>query len=353
MAVTIKKIAEIVGVSRGTVDRALHNRYGVDPETKARVERAAKELGYRPNPTARALKKAEDPLTFGVIIPSSENRFYLDIHKGLKKAEETYRLNGVKLHVIEEKLINEKNQIEHIEQLVEKKVDGIALAAIDTPLVKECINAVPENIPIVTYNTDIRNTNRLCFVGQNHLSAGRVAGDLMCRTLREQGNIMMLISHKEMLAHTERVDGFTNKLLENGYDQKHLHTFEVYESDLLAYKVVADCLKNEEDLAGIFVAGGGQTGAGNALADSGKSNEIQMICFDTLPETIQFIKDGVVDFTIAQDPFMQGFLPIKILYELITLGIKPKKEKLLTHIDIRVKDNVDLKGLEFYTGYTL
>ena len=55
MAVTIKKIAEVAGVSRGTVDRALNGRSGVKPEVKENILKIADELGYKPNYAAKAL----------------------------------------------------------------------------------------------------------------------------------------------------------------------------------------------------------------------------------------------------------------------------------------------------------
>ena len=55
MAVTIQKIAELSGVSRGTVDRVLHGRPNVNPMIREKVVRAAEKLGYQPPvpPTAR------------------------------------------------------------------------------------------------------------------------------------------------------------------------------------------------------------------------------------------------------------------------------------------------------------
>ena len=49
----VQEIADSLGISRGTVDRALHNRHGVSVATKRKVLRAAERLGYRPNLAAR------------------------------------------------------------------------------------------------------------------------------------------------------------------------------------------------------------------------------------------------------------------------------------------------------------
>lgn len=53
--VTIKQIADLCGVSRGTVDRVINERGNVKPETKELVLSMAKELGYKPNPAGKAL----------------------------------------------------------------------------------------------------------------------------------------------------------------------------------------------------------------------------------------------------------------------------------------------------------
>ena len=58
MAVTAQQIAELAGVSRGTVDRALHNRGRVNPEVAAKIHKIAAELGYKPNLIGQALVKS-------------------------------------------------------------------------------------------------------------------------------------------------------------------------------------------------------------------------------------------------------------------------------------------------------
>lgn len=69
MAVTSKQIAELAGVSRGTVDRALHNRGRVSPEVAERIRKLAKELEYQPNAIGRALVKTSQDFKIGVVLP--------------------------------------------------------------------------------------------------------------------------------------------------------------------------------------------------------------------------------------------------------------------------------------------
>ena len=79
MAVTSQQIADLAGVSRGTVDRALHNRGRVSPEVAARISRIAEELGYRPNILGQALSRSRQDIKLGVILQSAETPTIQDV----------------------------------------------------------------------------------------------------------------------------------------------------------------------------------------------------------------------------------------------------------------------------------
>ena len=76
MAVTIKDIAAKAGVSRGTVDRALHNRKDVNPEVAKRIRRIVDAMGYIPNRAGKALAARKQPIRFGCLLPDKSNPFY-------------------------------------------------------------------------------------------------------------------------------------------------------------------------------------------------------------------------------------------------------------------------------------
>ena len=68
MAVTAQQIADLAGVSRGTVDRALHNRGRVNPEVKEKIQKIALELRYKPNLIGQALVRSKQDFKLGVIL---------------------------------------------------------------------------------------------------------------------------------------------------------------------------------------------------------------------------------------------------------------------------------------------
>ena len=88
--ITIKELAERTGVSRGTVDRVLHDRGRVSPEVKDLVLRKAEEFGYQPNRAGKILAARKQPHKIGVLLPAEGNPFFIDVIKGMEDADREY-----------------------------------------------------------------------------------------------------------------------------------------------------------------------------------------------------------------------------------------------------------------------
>ena len=86
MAVTAQQIADLAGVSRGTVDRALHNRGRVNPEVKEKIQKIALELGYKPNLIGQALVRSKQDFKLGVILQSTETPTMQVVRAGVQRA---------------------------------------------------------------------------------------------------------------------------------------------------------------------------------------------------------------------------------------------------------------------------
>ena len=80
---TIKEIAALAGVSRGTVDRVLNDRGAVNPETAEKIRKIAKELDYKPNRAGLVLAAQKKRLKLGVILFSTGNPFFQDVLAGI------------------------------------------------------------------------------------------------------------------------------------------------------------------------------------------------------------------------------------------------------------------------------
>lgn len=350
MGVSIKQIAELAKVSRGTVDRVIHGRYGVDKEVRDRVNQIIKELDYKTNMVAKALKVSQRNLTLGVIVPPENLPFYKDVNNGIRSAAGVYESCGIKIACVAMKQMNETGWLAAVQELEAAGIRGLITLAIDVPAICQQINQFAKIMPVITYNTDFKTSDRLCFVGQQHLAGGQTAGDLMSKCVQKNGTILMLTGLNTMLAHMQRIEGFSSVLRKSCPAVTLLGPFETGDIDHCAYKIIKSLLQQDDQLAGIFVSGGGAVGAGEALKDFGKLQQVAMVCFDLLEETRQHVRDGVVAYTIGQEPFLQGYMPIKLMYEYLVLGIQPTQTYYYTNIDIRSKANIDYDGFRTYTN---
>ncbi|MFC5649161.1 LacI family DNA-binding transcriptional regulator [Paenibacillus solisilvae] len=145
MKVTSKQIAEICGVTRGTVDRALNNRPGISAETRQKIMKVAEELGYRPHFLAQSLVKGETK-TLGIVLFDIHNRIFSQLFHSF---EAEARKQGYFIYLV---LSNKDKEleIEYINSLLDRKVDGIALSPINKGTKFESfLNR--SNVPILSF----------------------------------------------------------------------------------------------------------------------------------------------------------------------------------------------------------
>ncbi|MBO1512523.1 LacI family DNA-binding transcriptional regulator [Metabacillus bambusae] len=126
MKVTIKDIANICGVSLGTVDRALNNRKGISEKTRKKILQVAEEMNYKPDFTARSLVMGKT-MTIGVVLFDLYNRSFAQVLNAIElKAREL----GYFVYItLTDK--NPENELQCIDYLVNRKVDGIILFSVN------------------------------------------------------------------------------------------------------------------------------------------------------------------------------------------------------------------------------
>lgn len=122
MAVTIKDVAEIAGVSTATVSRVINNEEGIKPLTRSRVQEAIISSAYRVNTIARSLKTSRSK-TIGLITPEIANDFFMNIARSI---EEVLEKSGYSLIICN---TNEsiEEEARRAELLIEKSVDGVII----------------------------------------------------------------------------------------------------------------------------------------------------------------------------------------------------------------------------------
>lgn len=348
MAVTTKQIAELVGVSRGTVDRALHNRGRVDRDVSRRIKQVAQELGYRPNVVGRALALTRKPIKIGVIVQSSETAFMQLVLSGIQKAYDELQVFGVQLLLKRLHSIDTKQAVRALEELITDGADGIALLPVDDEQMRQKLKSVCEKgIPVVTFNSDISGTGRMCFVGLDNFKSGQTAAGLMQKMLLSgvslsRGLVLVITGHLSNAAHNCRVEGFCSELRKIAPEIEILPIQACSDDDARSFQIVERTLHEHPTLSGIFVAANGQDGVCCAIERclSPSRKRPCIVTYDLTPKNKEHLLKGEIDFVIGQDAHTQGYEPLMVLYRYLFLGTVPEKESLFTEIRIKTQYNI-------------
>lgn len=339
MRVTIKSVAEAANVSRGTVDKVLNDRLGVSDEVRERVRNVAKELGYTVNLVGKALAFQKNPIKIGVIILDKKDELFNEIYKGVRLAHNEWKDSGIIIECCVMQKVDVNEQLKYIKELEQKNIRALALSPLDEEAVTNELNRLAKkDIKIVTFNTDVPGINKMCFIGQDLKKSGRVAGQLMGDLLPAGGEVAIITGPVKIKALEERKAGFEEIIFAEYPAIKIVDTIQLV-NVTSSYAETVKLFAAHPNLNGIFMTGRGIRGVGRAIQKLNKKN-VKFICFDLLPETIQLIKDNTIDFTITQEPLMQGYLPIKILFEYFFLNKMPEKEYSYTKLEIKIRENI-------------
>ena len=331
---TINMVAELAGVSRGTVDRVLNQRPHVKPEVRERVLRAMKELRYIPphEEQAEALGLESDdsrpPRKLGVLLSSETGYFFSEVMQGVRDAQDILRTSNVEILVEKCESGVPYEYIERLERLESQKISGLAVCAKNNPAVTDKINAMISNgIPVITLNSDLPDSKRLCFVGQNPYSSGRVAGDLMSKCLRTTDRLLIGVGNPEFDGHRLRLEGFLARMEEAGFSRANMTIVTTFNDYDLTAEKVRNALRKDPDIRGVYMANHSVTGCADAVRELGLTRRLRIISHDLTKSTQRLLRNREIDFVITQNIYDQGYRPLIYLQNYLEYGSIPESEQ--------------------------
>lgn len=337
---TIKEIAELAGVSRGTVDRVLNHRGSVNEKTAQKVNEIARALNYTPNLAGITLAAQKKKLKLGVILCPSTNLFFADILENVElKARELSTLNCSV--AVRQVAFNEQMQLKTIDALVSEGIHGLAISPVHTPALNNKVSELYDmGIPVITFNTDLPDSKRLAYVGSDYFNAGETAAGLMRLMTYGETNLGIITGSPDVLCHTERIAGFSKSISESTPRVKIIDTVYCYDDEIESYEITKKLLTDHPQINALLFTAGGFYGGCRAVKSLGLLGKLSIIMFDALPFHSYLLEDGTVLASICQHPEIQGSKPLELLFNYLVTGIPPEKEYLYTDNDIRIRENV-------------
>lgn len=198
--VTMKMIANEVGVSLSTVSKAINDYPDINPQTRQIILQTAQRMRYVPNQTARNLAK-QATNTIGVILPDITNFFYCEIFKSLTDAA---RNTGYNLFLCDSSR-SEKCEAEYTQRLLETQVAGIIVAP-NSERISQITELTSDRVPVVFIGGKVED-EREHFVSSGNLAGGRIATEYLISLGHE--NITVISDSQSSQSIAKRIDGYT------------------------------------------------------------------------------------------------------------------------------------------------
>lgn len=347
--IRIKDIAEMAGVSTGTVDRILHRRGKVSEEALKKVEKVLQEIDYHPNLIARSLAMKKKYRILAIIPEFRDGEYWQVVNYGIDKAEEELAAYNVEV----ERLYFDQYDPASFEALLpaaeKQECHGMLIAT----LFQENVTAFTRKldilrIPYVLIDSFLDQTRCLAYYGTNSYDSGYIAAKLLFeqmppdddiaifRFIRKGGTFSAQVSKRE--------EGF------RAYLAEHRHM-----GRLFPVHIHADKPENNKKLLDSFFMQHDTVSNGiifnskvHVICDYfsvRKKNDFRLIGYDILKENVRYLNEGRITHLIAQRPEVQGYNSIRALFRFLVLKEKAEPVNYMP-IDILIKENI-----KYYNNY--
>ena len=334
---TIADLAQKAGVSVSTIDRILNGRDPVRKATAEKVLAAAEEIGFYAVPVLRErLGIGKPTVRLGFLLQQSNRTFYRIIAEALRNAAAA--AGGIEA------------QIEHMDDLspdavsarmldMGDRVDALAVVAAEHPRVTEAIEVLAAK-GVATFGL-ISSLTAVCgtgYVGLDAWKVGRTAGWAIAGLCKSPGRIGILVGNHRYRCQEMNESGFRSYFREHAPEFTLLEPISTFEDKTIARDVTEALLKREPDLAGLFISGGGITGAMDAIAASGRAGRLKTVGYELMAPTRAGLMDGVLTMVIAHPIQRLATEAIAVMSETVLAGTAPGQR--LLSFEIFTSENI-------------
>jgi LacI family transcriptional regulator len=333
----------MAGVSKGTVDRVLHNRGNVSEKARLAVKEVLEKVDYKPNIhiSAISLKRR-----YKIIVTTPEisiGAYWESIHNGIRHAMQEYENVKIDLQVFTYNQYDIYSCRQTFEKIAEFDMDALIIGpTFPEETIHLCKRMDEKEIPYVFVDSTIDSTSPLAFFSADHYVCGYMMAKLITSIIPSHTNIAIFqaVRTGDKSANTTilRKKGFTDFLEQNGFLNLILTIPFSVTSPEDNEMYLSRLFKTHKEVPAIVVL----NSRGNYIADYIEANHIKgvkMVCMDLTAANVEALKKGQIDYLIGQEPEYQGFCAMKTLLEHLIIKEPVTKENYV-QLDIITRENV-------------
>jgi simple sugar transport system substrate-binding protein len=254
----------------------------------------------------------QEEMRFAFVNHVTTNPFFVPTRYG---AEDACKLLGCSYQWTGSESSNVNEMVNAFNSAISSKVDGIAVALVDLKAFNDPVQrALDADIPVVGYNADAADNARLAYIGQDLFVSGQEMGERIVDLVGE-GDVALFIATPGALNIQPRIDGAIDAIKRSGAPIKH-HVIATGAALPKQLSTIDAYWIGHKDTKGMFGVDAGSTQAIAQVTEKYglRDQGVKGGGYDLLDPTMKLLSDGQIDFTIDQQPYLQGFLPVFELF---------------------------------------
>jgi LacI family transcriptional regulator len=305
---TIRDVARFAKLSVSTVNRVLHEPDKVRQETISAVLEAAEAVGfYGAGSIKDSLKSARPKVSIGILLLQRTRAFYRTLGQAIEAAAKAVRDHEVRPRIAYLDELSPQSVSDGLNGLA-RTSDVLGVVAAEHPIVSETIEALAgKEIKTFALISQLTARCNVGYVGLDAWKVGRTAGWAFDNICAAPGKIGVLVGNHRYRCQETNESGFRSYFREHPSGFELLEARSTFETASIAREATESLLEQHRDLSGLYVSGGGISGAAAALRESGRAKEIVTVAYDLTEVTRAGLLDGTIDFVISHPlPLLAG-----------------------------------------------
>ena len=257
--------------------------------------------------------RSERKKTVAVIPKGTSHIFWLTVQAGAIAAGRDFGLeilwNGPAMET------EYSRQIQIVDSMVTRRVDGLVLAACDRKaLVSSVDRAVAAGIPVTVFDSGLDSENYMSFVATDNYGAGKLAARELARLLNKKGKIAILMHVPGSVSTTDRERGFEDAIAQEAPDIRIAGRQFGMSDRARSMAAGENILAAHPDLDGFFCSTEPScTGLALAVKARGLGGKIKLVGFDANDAMVDDLRNGVLHAMVVQDPFKIGYEAVRMI----------------------------------------
>lgn len=337
--VTIYTIAEALNMSVSMVSRAFKPESKLNPEKRKLILETAEKMGFVQNKMASRLSMK--PIRIATVIYGRFKGYYAEMVRGIECASRDlsdYKVSSM-VYELPFGQYTEEDAFRRLDSIAREKYDGVIIHGLYGERAARKIDELADQgMKVATLHNDILSCRRLFTSMSNTELTGSLAAELLDIFLPDdRRNVVLFSGNMQSLVHQTLTFSFIRHA--NKYKLKMLRHYATQDKPEEAANMIEEAFRDFPDIDGIYISSANSTPILRYLEEHEMGDRVAVIASDVFPELSAYLRKGIVNATIYQDPFNQGRHAFEGLFYHISEG-RSINSIIMTDPQIVIRSNL-------------